>query len=104
VGFKDARRDAIAALKEGRVQHAARDSIDEKNLLLAGDVTSEEVVKLLSACIGTQHEASPHHQDKSVEVHVFRPEASIRDGTPRERWYIKLYFIEPDAVFISVHK
>jgi hypothetical protein len=36
VGFKDVRREAVAALNEGRVQHEARDSIDEKNLLPRG--------------------------------------------------------------------
>jgi hypothetical protein len=73
VGFKDARSKAIAALNEGRVQHAARGYIDEKNLLLVGDVTSDEVVRLLKACRGTQHECSPHHQVPSIEVHVFKP-------------------------------
>jgi hypothetical protein len=67
-------------------------------------VTSDEVVRLLIACNGTQHKSSAHHQHPSIDVHVFRPEASLRDGGPKERWYIKLYFIEPDAWFISVHK
>jgi hypothetical protein len=105
VGFKDAQRAAIEALRQGRIQHEARaGAIDEKNLLLTGDVTPEQVVRLLSACRGTQHSSGPHHQVSSIEVHVFRPEARLEATAPKERWYIKLYFTEPDAWFISVHR
>lgn len=99
VGFKAARDGAIKALEAGNVQHAARDGeIDEKNFLAVGTVTATDVIKLLRACRGNQHTSSPHHQTPSIEVHLFKPEVA------KIRWYIKLYFIEPDVWFISVHK
>lgn len=104
MGFKDAQRAAIEALKQGQIQHEARGEIDEKNLLLTGDVTPAQVARLLGACRGTQHSSGPHHQVSAIEVHVFKPEASLVPGSPKARWYIKLYFTEPDACFISVHK
>jgi hypothetical protein len=104
VGFKDAQRAAIQALRDGCIQHEARGEIDEKNLLVTGDVTPEQVIRLLSACRGTQHECRPHHQAPTIDVHLFKPEASLEPNTPKVRWYIKLYFIEPDVWFISVHK
>lgn len=102
MGFKDARARAIEALRNNAVQHEFRDAIDEKNLLCVGDVSPEDVIRLLNACRGQQYACSPHHEAPEIEVHVFRPEASL-DGKSRVAWYIKLYFVEPDVVFISVH-
>ncbi len=100
LGFKEARQKAIAALYAGTVQHEARNDIDDKNLLVTGQVTVEQVIDLLKVCRGTQHQCSPHHHVPTIDVHVFRPIA----GTPRKSWYIKLYFLEPDMWFISVHE
>jgi hypothetical protein len=36
--------------------------------------------------------------------HVFKPESSLEPGGSKVRWYIKLYFVEPDIWFISVHE
>ena len=103
VGFKEAKERAIKALRSGDVAHEARGDIDDKNLLLTGEVSADEVARLLSRCRGTQHSSSPHHLDPSIEVHVFRP--VDRDVAGKEtRWYIKLYFLDPDAWFISVHR
>ena len=104
MGFRDARHEAIKALEEGRVQHEARNEIDEKNLLLTGDVTPQQAVLLLKACRGTEHSCSSHHHVKGIDVHVFRPVASLIPRAVKVRWYIKLYFVEPDVWFISVHK
>jgi hypothetical protein len=103
VNFKDAKRRAIEALRSGDFQHEARNDIDDKNLLVTGRITAEQVVTLLNRCRGTQHASSPHHQDASIEVHVFKPVARAADGT-QTRWYIKLYFLDPDTWFISVHQ
>lgn len=102
MGFKKIRSLAIQVIQEGRVQHEARDEIDEKNLLLMGDVTIEQVIRLLKACRGTQYSSSTHHMVPDITVHVFKPEVSL--GLRKDRWYIKLYFMEPDVWFISVHK
>lgn len=37
-------------------------------------------------------------------MYVFRPEASLEPKGNRRRWYIKLFFLEPDVWFISVHE
>lgn len=89
-GFKEIRAQAIEALKEGRIQHEARGEVDEKNLLLVGEITIEQVIRMLNACEGTQHTSSPHHIAPEVEVHVFKPEASLDSGGEKENWYIKL--------------
>ncbi len=86
------------------MQHEARDEIDEKNLLQAGAVTPDEVIRLLLACRGQQYSCSRHHHIASIDVHVFKPEASLKPGSEKCCWYIKLYFVEPDAWFVSVHQ
>ncbi len=104
MGFKEARRLAIEAITGGRIQHEVRDEVDEKNLLLTGEVTPEQVVRLLKGCRGTQYQCSPHHHVREVLVHVFTPQGSLEPQGSRRRWYIKLYFLEPDVWFISVHE
>ena len=104
VGFKRARSEALRAMVEGRILHEARDEVDEKNLLVTGEVTAEQVARLLRACRGTQYECTPHHFDSSIDVHVFKPEARVEPGADKKRWYIKLYLLEPDVWFISVHE
>jgi hypothetical protein len=104
MGFKDVRQSAIKAIEEGRVQHELREKIDEKNVLLTGRVTPGEVVQLLRACRGTQYVCVPHHLVRNIDVHVFKPEARLRPEHGVKRWYIKLYFLEPDVWFISVHE
>ena len=84
----------IECLRNGNIQYEQRNSIDVKNLLATGDVTAEVVLEVLSRARGDEHRESPHHFDRAVTVHVV-----LRKG-----WYIKWYFLEPDAVFISVHQ
>lgn len=96
LGLKDVRTRAIDCLKSGRIQHDTDRSgnIDEKNLLVTGQITVPEVIELINATKGNQFETSNHHTVVDLEVHVFKPKG----------WYIKCYFIEPDVFFISVHK
>ncbi len=103
MSFKNVRHAAIEAILEGRIQHEVRNQIDDKNLLLTGDVSPQQVVRLLQACRGTQYECSRHHQIRGLDVHVFKPEASLEVRGARVRWYIKLYLLEPAVWFISVH-
>lgn len=100
LGLKEVRTSVIEKLKEGRIQHETDRSgdINEKNLLLIGKVTVEEVIELINATRGTQFSTSKHHADENIEVHVFKPVKSSVE------WYIKCYLIEPDIWFISVHK
>tara|TARA_B100000949_G_scaffold225663_2_gene230138 strand:+ start:333 stop:692 length:360 start_codon:yes stop_codon:yes gene_type:complete len=94
IGFKEAKKRLIQALGEGTFLHEARSQIETKNLLQVGLVTPDDLIELVKKCGGQHHECSPHHSVTGVEVHVLR-----RDG-----WYVKFYFVDPDTIFISVHK
>ena len=96
MGLKDIRRKAIEKMENGYIQHATgrAGDINVKNLLLTGEITVVRVIELLNKTKGGQYEHSLHHIIKDVEVHVFKPTG----------WYIKLCFIEPDVIFISVHR
>lgn len=95
MGLKVVREKAIECLKSGRIQHETdrAGNLDEKNLLVTGQISVEEVIQLLLSTKGTEFETSKHHIIRGLDVHIFRP----------KKWYIKCYFIEPDIFFISVH-
>ncbi|MBJ6727176.1 hypothetical protein [Geomesophilobacter sediminis] len=97
MGFTEVKARILNCLRSGEYDHEARGKIEVKNLLACGQVTEEDVIRLVSRTNGGQYVVSPHHADQTVMVHVFRP---IHHGVT---WYIKFYFIEPGAVFISVH-
>lgn len=95
--FKDAKRRVITALQDGNYEIEARNNIDEKNLLAIGQVTAEDLIKLIKRCSGIQHSCSLHHTSSKFLVHVMNPSG----------WYIKFYFLDDSdgsTVFISVHK
>lgn len=96
MGFRDVKTEALKRLKEGFIQHETdrAGDINVKNLLLTGEMSVEEVMGLINKTRGNQYESSPHHAAPEIEVHTFKP-----DG-----WYVKFYFLEPDIVFISVHR
>jgi hypothetical protein len=101
MGFNEARRLTIEALRDGRFQHEPRPYALDKNLLATGDVSVDDVIYLLQRCRGTQFETRPHQDDPSQELNIFKP------SWGRTRWYIKSYLVEIDeitAVFISVHE
>ncbi len=98
MGLKDVRTRVIEQLREGSIQHEMRKNIDEKNLLLVGEVSPEDVANCLKKCQGTQYSVSPHHAHSGIPVHIFEPKHNGYD------WYIKCYFLEPDVWFISVHR
>lgn len=91
--FKGVTYRVIKALKEGTYQHAARGNIEDKNALMTGDISPEQLIAIINRCNGTHHESSEHHEIKGIEIHILK-----RDG-----WYIKFYFVDPDTIFISVH-
>lgn len=95
VGFNVVKRKVIDALNNGTYQHeTSRSSIETKNLLAMGLVSSKDICDVIKRSRGQDHSSSPHHFDRSVQVHLIR----------REDWYVKFYFVDPDTVFISVHK
>ena len=94
MAYRTAKRSILKALREGNFQHESRGDIDVKNLLAMGKVSAKEVAQLIADSDGTMHVQSPHHTVKEVMVHIIKVNG----------WYIKFYFLEPDAWFISVHK
>ncbi|PYC39961.1 hypothetical protein DMX08_08040 [Pseudomonas protegens] len=93
-GFRKVRRDLINALQNGDYLHAARGSIEVKNLLATGEVSVGQLIEVIGACRGPDHSCSAHHSVPGIAVHVLK----------KAGWYIKFYFIEPDVWFISVHR
>lgn len=97
MGFRESRATLIQALRSGTYEHEVRSVRSEKNRLAVGDISAEFVIDLLRAAKGDGYSSAPHHMEPTIRVHVFRCHA----GTVR--WYVKAYFLDPIAVFISVH-
>ncbi len=97
VGFKQAKAQLIDCLRSGRVRHEERGDIEVKNLLATGMVTPAQVESLVSRARGGDHSCSPHHFDRKILVHTIK--VRHEGGS----WYIKWYFLEPNAMCISVH-
>lgn len=104
MGLTDARKQAIECLRNGSVEHEARDNIDEKNLLLTGVLTIDQVIKILNCAKGLDYSSTPHKDSKEIEVHIFKPKAKLEGESKNSNWYIKFYFVDPGIMFISVHK
>ena len=99
MGYRQAKKQVLECLKEGRIEHELdRCEIDIKNLLITGAVTTKEVADAIGRSSGTQYECKPHHFDENITVHILRTQHLGRS------WYMKWYFIAPNAVFISVHE
>ena len=89
MSWKEAKKSVLECLQEGRFQHEQRGNIDIKNLLATGMVSTAEVMEILRRARGDDHTQSPHRSDRSIPVHVVK----------RRGWYLKWYFLEPDAIF-----
>lgn len=103
MGFSDVKRRAIALIREGEFEYDPLTLVvPGRNLLADGEIDEARVVALLSRCRGPQYECGRHHQDNSIDVHIFKP----MEGP--QQWYVKLYFLETDdgglVMFMSVHK
>ncbi len=83
MGFKAVKKQVIDCLNKGLISHEMRNDIDIKNLLAIGEVTLEQVVDVLRRARGDNYSTSPHHLDRSIDVHIIK---SLYAG---ERWYIK---------------
>ncbi len=94
MGWRITKAKVIRALREGTYLDEGRNDIGEKNLLASHDLSPDDVRRIIEKCNGKDYESSPHHRDSSIEVHIIR----------RSGWYIKFYFVDPDTVFISVHR
>ncbi len=97
MGFKQVKAQLIDCLNSGRIRHEERGSIEVKNLLAIGEVIPAQVAALIARARGGDHSSSPHHFDRKILVHT------IKVRHQGASWYIKWYFLEPNAIFISVH-
>ena len=99
MGFRDAKRQLIECLLDGRIDHELeRSEIDVKNLLVTGAASADEVAEVIRRCRGNEYECSPHHFDEKIDVHIVK---TTHGGTS---WYIKWYYLDPNVMFISVHE
>lgn len=104
VALKEARKNAVAAINSGQIQHEPRDAIALKNLLAIGAVTTDDALLVINACKGDDYSTSQHHHDATVAVHVFKAKVKTSIDSAKENWYVKIYFLDPDIWFISMHK
>lgn len=72
MAFKGVKYRVIKALKDGSYQHAVRGSIENKNALMTGDISPEQLIAIIDRCDGSHHESSKHHAFKGIEVHILK--------------------------------
>jgi len=88
------KRAVIDALLSGDFQFAARRDLPLKNLLAMGMVSPTFVADIIRSSRGGDYACSPLHGKHTIDCHLIRSQG----------WYIKVYFLEPDTWFVSVHK
>lgn len=98
MGFKNEKKEILKRLDSGDYQHETRAEIDKKNYLQTGQITLENVMKIINKASGVNYSTSPHHVVNGVNVHVLK-----KINFENKDWYIKWYYLEPDLFFISVH-
>lgn len=91
-----AKRKLLEAMRAGRVAHESRGAQEEKNKLAVGDLSLQDATAMMGAARGPG-EYRPHEMVPGLMVWIVRPEIS---GV---RWYVKFYFVEDEAIFISFH-
>lgn len=94
MSFNKVKQKVIKCILSNNVQHETREC--SKNLYATGELSDEDVIKIIQSCQGDCYEKQRHHF-LDVDVHIMKPKGKY-DGL-----YVKFYFIEPDAWFISVH-
>lgn len=93
MGFREAKKLVLEAVREGRFRHEFRTGDSTKNILQMGLINVEEALAIIEQTRGHQATSSPHHFDNTITVWVFRP----------ADWYIKFYLVD-HCWFISFHK
>ncbi len=99
--FSQAKSRLIADLESGSYRIGLRGDVGEKNLLASGDMTAEDVARLVRACRGNQYQCKAGAAIGGEDLHVFQP---VSGPTV---WYVKAFFLIDDAgnvsVVVSVH-
>lgn len=88
------RERVLLALSEGRFQHATRKGrIETKNFLQVGKISAARVADIIRRSKPAEVRAAKHHVIDAIDIYII-----ISNG-----WYIKVYFLQDDLWFISVH-
>ena len=101
MGFNDVKRRVIPCLDSLAFESEARGAMSENNLLATGQISAEDVKRLINRCSGAQYVARPMTEDPGTMKHEMKP---VVDG---EQWFIRFYFatVRTDVVmFVSVHR
>ena len=101
MGFSDVKRRVIRCLDTQAFDAYVRGTMAENNLLATGQVSADDVKRIIGRCNGTQYTAKPMSEDPDALKHEMKP---VVDG---EQWFIWFFFAERSgemAMFISVHK
>ncbi len=100
MGFTDVKHLVLACLDAGAFAFVIREEMSEKNLFATGELTVEQVRRMIGRCSGLQYRALPMTEDPGTLKHELRP---LVDG---RQWFIRFYFVKSPhdlVVFISVH-
>ena len=98
MGFKDDKKQILAALQTLNYDHQARTGrTEDENFLAVGLISAEEAAEIISSTNGRQHENRDHHQVSFPKVWILKPVFQDRP------WYIKGYFLGGQTWFISFH-
>jgi len=97
-GFLAIRKQLLNCLRSGRILHEPRKDRENRNLLFTRVVNVEGVIEMVKSCTGGSLSSTPHHAFPQILAHVLKPSGKFKG------WYLKFYFIEPNTIFISVHK
>ncbi len=96
MGFKDAKRQFLEALREQRVSHEQRATQSERNWVASGRVSLDEAHAILSAARGGDSESAAHHLDPGIEIWIFKPKYEAK------RWYVKGYLIDEEFHLVEL--
>ena len=98
LGFRRALAQLLEALDSGAFGFPIEEVRAGKNLLQTGELSRDDLVRILKRCRGPDYSESPHHWAPEIVCHVFKPTV---EGN---RWYVNCCFIGQDTLVISVHR
>lgn len=76
MGFNEIKKLVIRCILLNNVQHETRES--SKNIYATGEISNDEVIKIIRNCRGDCHEKRRHHF-LNVDVHILKPKGKY-DG------------------------
>ena len=83
MGFNDVKQRVIACLDAQSYDSDDRAAMSENNLLATGQISAEEVKRIIGRCNGTQYTAKPMTEAPDTLKHELKP---VIAG---EQWFIR---------------